>query len=227
MRSADASSTTSASVGTVYGNTETPTCTQTDPVNSSCIEGSLTFPETPYATAGATVSGPGVLSVSATAYDSGYAFASASFSYMIEVIGGAGQVLVLSSPLAAFTCTNSQSDVGAEPCGPPTVVLGGVTQPEGEVRYLATYGVPLSFAASASVGAGSGPTLGETEAQALDLPLSDLLLSDPNGPYSEPGTVVLLPDVPEPGTGITGALGLALLALSRRRANLRRGDAAP
>ena len=99
---AHASSTTSASV-TLYGVAGSITaCTQTGPTESSCTEGSQEG-STGYAAADATVTEPGVLSLYAYSVGSvidpdspGWlAIASASFSYMIEVTGGVGQVLVV------------------------------------------------------------------------------------------------------------------------------------
>jgi PEP-CTERM motif-containing protein len=221
----------------VYDPSGTFSCTQSAPTSSSCAEGNalgyLTDPGTPYATATATISAPGVLSVSAYAFGAdvdggricchdgnGNAVASASFSYMLEVIGGVGQVLVAID--ANYSgCADISSIFGYQSCNLPTVLLGGSSSDS----YLATYGVPFSF--TGSVTAYAYPDYNESwygEEQII-LPLSDLVLLNPIGYASASGTIILLPDataVPEPSTlGLTGAALLAV-ALRRRGANARR-----
>lgn len=221
---AHASSTTSASV-TLYGVAGSITaCTQTGPTESSCTEGSQEG-STGYAAADATVTEPGVLSLYAYSVGSvidpdspdWLAIASASFSYMIEVTGGVGQVLVVPDGLS-YSCTEVSSDVGPEYCGvEPTVLLGG------SYVYLAIYGVPFSFTGSAYAYAGpSGYNEGWEGTASIYEPLSSLALVEPSGNAGAPGTIILLADAPEPGTGLTGAIGLALLAFGYRRVNLRR-----
>ena len=202
------------------------TCTQTDPTESSCTEGNPdgygADPPTPYATADASVTAPGVLSLYTYAYGTGIeyvagqSFASASFSYMIEVTGGVGQVLV--APGGFVSCSEVSSLEGSQACPEPTVLLGGSLS-----DYLATYGVPFSFTGSAYAYAQPDYNESWVGTASIEYGVSSLILVDPTTDlqiYS--GTVIVLPDTPEPGTGVTGALGLALLALRCRRVNLRR-----
>jgi MYXO-CTERM domain-containing protein len=174
--------------------------------------------------ASAIVSGPGMLSVSASASVDGIATASASFSYMLEATGGTGQVLVVFDQQLYSGCSELLSDAGSGGCEFPTVLLGGTPALAGSYpSYLATYGVPFSFVADASVEAYALGQYQQYSTETLDMPFSDFVLLEPNAPfYPTAGTLILLPDVPEPGTGLTGALGLALLALGCRRINLRR-----